>query len=156
VNAPEALEEIRSLMEGLSFPCPSLEGCESALVLFAAGFYGKQDAFWIADAGIHATCVDLDHEKLDEMAAVYPTDWDFLEADAYTWADTATGKWDVVTVDCPSGHFARCADRVALWCHLANRLVVLGAGRHQREAIEAPEGWAVTDVRRRSGYDGGV
>lgn len=156
MNAPETLEEIRSPVDGLSFPCPALAGSSTALVLFAAGFWGRQDAYWIADAGLHATCIDIDHEKLDEMAAVYPTSWDFLEADAYDWAEATTSRWDVVTVDCPSAHFDRCAERVALWCQLARRLVVLGAGRHQRDAIEAPAGWAVTDIRRRSNYDGGV
>ncbi len=154
ITAPATLEEIRNDGDGATFPCDALAGSHTALVLFAAGFFGRQDAFWIAEALMHATCVDIDHERLDAMAAVYPTDWDFLEANVYEWAPGQTGQWDVVSVDCPSGHFDQCADLLPVWCRLARRLVVLGAGRGQ-EFVQ-PSGWEVTDVRRRSSYGGGV
>lgn len=139
-----------------SFPSRVLAFGESALVLFAAGFYGKQDAYWVADAGMQATCVDVDADRLDAMAAVYPTDWDFIEADVYSWIEHAVGQWDVVSVDCPTGHFERCAERLPQFCRLARRAVVLGAGA-EHAALFPPEAWRVSDVVHRSDYaPGGV
>lgn len=151
---PATLEAIRSEPEGIAYPCDMLIGCKDALVLFAAGFHGKQDAFWIAEAGLAATCVDNDAQKLLEMRHVYPIAWEFITDDAFEYIATIDRRWDVVSVDCPSGAFDRCADLIGDWCRLARHAVVLGTGPDT--PLEAPDGWTVTDRRHRSDYDRGV
>lgn len=147
-------EGIRDERAGEAFPQNLLIGCKTALVLFAAGFFGKQDAFWVAEAGLTATCVDNDEILLRQMQEMYPPDWCFLPDDAYVYIVETKRRWDVVTVDCPSGHFARCAQMVDQFCRVAYHGVVLGTGINTK--VEAPEGWEITDKRRRSDYDGGV
>jgi hypothetical protein len=140
-----------------AFPVTRLAGLEDALVLFAAAWHGKQDAVFLADAGIVGTCVDLDETKLDEMRAIYPASWSFSQADAFHYARTwrtAGRRWDAATIDCPTNLFDRCAAELPLWCDVARRLVVLGCGR--RTHIDPPDGWALVDVVQRSSFRGGV
>lgn len=156
MKAPETLDEIRDEGSGASFPCELLVGNETALALFAAGFFGRQDGYWIADAGLTATCIDTDADRLDAMAAVYPTDWDFIQADVYKWVPKAVGQWDVVSVDCPTGHFDQCAEMLPEFCRLARRVVVLGADKNG-QSLQPPAGWEMTGFRHRSDYvEGGV
>lgn len=136
------------------YPRTHLDGCESALVVFAAAFMGAQDAIWIHDAGLTATCIDNDIDRLDPMQNLYPSDWEFLCVDAYEWLETAEGVWDVVSVDSPTGHFERCAERLPIFCRLARRLVILGVGTKTK--FGAPDGWEVVDCIKRSDYEGGV
>jgi len=136
------------------YPRTYLAGCETALVVFAAAFMGAQDAIWIHDAGLTATCIDNDQDRLDRMQNLYPGSWSFLNVDAYEWLETAEGAWDVVSVDSPTGHFERCADRIGIFCKLARRLVVLGIGVDTH--VEPPEGWEVVECIKRSDHAGGV
>lgn len=136
------------------YPRTYLDGCRSALVVFAAAFMGAQDAIWIHDAGLTATCIDNDADRLDRMQGLYPAGWEFLQVDAYEWLETAKGAWDVVSVDSPTGHFDRCAERVGVFCKLARSLVVLGIGTDTH--VEAPDGWEIVDCIKRSDYEGGV
>ncbi len=140
----------------MNFPLELLEDSETALVLFAAGFLGVQDAVWIRDAGLTATCVDTDPEKMASMKPLYPDDWEFVEQDAYAFAhwETERRQWDIVTADPWTGHMDTCARFLKEWCRLARKAVVLGTG--VGTVVEAPEGWKVTGTRRRSDYDGGV
>ena len=137
-----------------TYPVSVLEGCETALLLFSAGFFGSQEAIFVADAGLTATCVDIRPKRLHEMAAVYPSGWEFLVDDAFDFAETTERQWDVVSVDCPSGAFQRCADMVYVWCGLALRAVVLGTG--PSSSVTAPAGWRITSVQKRSDYRGGT
>lgn len=148
------LEDIRDLDAGAAFPGALLRGRKDALVLFAAGFLGKQDALWVAEAGLTATCVDTDAKLLRTMEGMYPSGWEFVEADAYTFAETTDRQWDVVSLDCPSNQFQRCADHAPTWCRIAKHAVILGTGLHT--LVKAPAGWKVTDHRKRSNYLGGV
>ncbi len=137
-----------------NFPHTVLEQRTDALVLFAAGFHGRQDAYWIKQAGIPATCVDNDPELLAAMAPLYPEDWDFVLADAYAFAKVAVRQWDVVTLDPWTNQFQQCADNIEAWTGLAKHTVVIGHGWNT--AIPVPDGWVGTDLRKRSDYDGGV
>lgn len=149
------LEEIRSEPDGIAYPREILSECGDALVLFAAGFLGRQDAFWIADAGLTAVCVDARLKPLHEMAAVYPADWQFVIGDVYELAAfDALATADLVSIDCPSGHFDRCADMVAVWCALARRYVVLGTSLDIE--LELPDGWVEVERRYRSDFAGGT
>lgn len=138
-----------------AYPVDTLEGCADALLLFAAGFLGRQDGIHIADAGMTAVCVDYRRELLHAMAAIYPHDWQFVQGDVYALVDRGElPEADVVSVDCPSGHFQICADLIDKWCALARRSVVLGTGA----AVEVfpPYGWSVTGRHRRSSFAGGT
>lgn len=148
------LPDIRDEQEARIFPRHVLEGCETGLVLFAAAWYGKQDAVWLAEAGIRATCVDTNGGRLDAMALAYPDDWEFVVGDAFGYASRTRRRWDVVTVDCPTGAFDRCAGLAATWCGLARRVVVLGSG--PAPELDLPVGWNVAERIRRSNFRGGT
>lgn len=148
----ESLETLRD--DDQNFPHHVLEGQETALCLFAAGFYGRQDAFWVADAGLTGTCVDEDATLLGVMSRMYPEDWQFLRFDAYGFPATTDRQWDVVTLDPWTNQFQRCADHLGHWCRLAKHAVILGTGWNTN--VVAPPGWKVSEVRKRSDYDRGV
>jgi hypothetical protein len=150
--APTTFDELRS--DDANFPHAALVGCETALVLFGAGFYGRQDAFWVAEAGLHATVVDTDQKRLDAMEDVYPEDWEFVCADAFIYAKNCDRQWDVVTLDPFTNTFDRCADNIRQWCKLARYAVIMGTGANT--VVQTPEGWHVTAGVRRSDYAGGV
>jgi hypothetical protein len=146
-----ALAEVGAAAQGNVYPVALLEGRKTALVLFAAGFYGAQDGYWIHQAGLRATCVDIQAGRLGEMARMYPEDWEFAVEEAFDFAERAQiegRRWDVVSVDCPSGMFDECAEHAGLWCDLARHAVILGTGRH--DAVRVPVGWRATDTIRRS------
>ena len=143
--------------EGLLYPREALRGLRTALVGFCAAFLGRQDCAWIEDAGLVATCVDLDADRLDEMRELYPGEWSFVCDDIYRYAKTlyAFGyQFDLVSLDPPTNQFTRCADNAELWCALARRLVVLGTGRYT--SLVVPDGWALSSTHYRSDFQGGV
>ncbi len=139
---------------GNVFPVAVLDGCETALVLFAAAFGGAQDAAFVRDAGLQATCVDTNRAALERMQRHYPDDWVFVCEDAFVFPRLTQRTWDVVTADVFTTDFDRAAATVGMWCGLANRAVVLGTGRGVR--VAAPDGWEVTGRVRRSNFNGGV
>lgn len=147
------LEKIRASSSADRYPCAVLDGCETALVLFAAAFHGAQDALWIADAGLTATCVDVDKQRLHEMANLYPEDWTFVDADVFEYATTATPR-DVVSLDPPSNLFDKCAELLPLWCLIARKAVILGTGKDT--VVDVPDGWYLDGYRQRSHFLGGV
>lgn len=145
-----------------NFPHDALEGCETALILFAAAFHGDNDARWIRDAGLVGTCVDTDGKKLTEMRVYFPRTWEFIDMDVYRLADeewspefsACVRVWDVVTLDPFTNQFQRCADAINTWCRLARHRVIIGTGPNT--SVTAPEGWRITGMRERSKYAGGV
>jgi hypothetical protein len=148
------LDQIREPAAGKLYPRHVLVGCADALVLFAAAFHGKQDAIWMADAGLTATCVDLDGERLEEMRAVYPDGWRFEQADVFSYAVRTPDKFDVVSIDCPTNLFEDCAELLPLWCRIARKAVVLGCAL--KTPYEIPSGWRQTDLLFRSNFQGGT
>lgn len=148
------LNEIRVRATDNDYPLHLLDRCDTALVLFAAGFHGQQDGIFLADAGLTATCVDRDERRLHDMAAVYPESWQFVATDVFEFADSCEERFDLLSIDPSSNHFQGCADRLKAWCSLARVAVVLGTGVGTR--VVAPRGWKITDRRQRSDYLGGV
>lgn len=148
------LETIRDSRGAALYPRRVLDGAETALVLFAAAFHGRQDAIHVADAGLAATCVDLDGGRLAEMEAAYPDGWEYVTGDVFEFAAQAERQWDVVSIDCPSNLFDECAGLLPLWCRLARRAVVLGCG--MGTDVLVPDGWRVTELLHRSSFRGGV
>ncbi len=142
------------------YPAWVLEGCETALVVFAAEFGGMNDCAWIVDAGLRATCVDINPEKLEAMRENYPDDWEFVCGDAYVYAlgshhlATDGGLWDIVSLDPFTNHFQKCADNIEAWCKLARRAVIIGTGTDT--ITKSPLGWQQTDCVKRTNYQGGV
>ncbi len=139
------------------YPVDVLDGCETALIVFAAEFGGMNDCAWIVDAGVRATCVDINAEKLEAMREHYSDDWGYWCCDAYDYAAEAgeSGhQWDVVSLDPFTNHFQKCADNIDAWCKLARRAVIIGTGTDT--IIKSPVGWQQTDCVKRTNYQGGV
>lgn len=159
-TAPLGFEDIEDLYCGSVYPGPQFfEGCSTALCLFCAEWYGMQDAYWIAKAGLTGTCVDLNADKLARMREVYPEGWEFETADAYEFAEKALEdgrQWDALTLDPWTGQFQRCADLLTTWTTLARRVVVLGHGNYRLHRPEAPEGWSMVEAIKRSDFKGGI
>lgn len=151
---PATFADIEDLYCGSVYP--RLEGYSTALCLFCAEWHGRQDAYWIAQHGMVGTCVDLNAKHLEEMRAVYPEGWEFIEADAYEWTAETERTWDVVTMDPWTGQFDRCAELLPRWCSLAEKVVVLGFGGYRRTDPVAPEGWHLEHKILRSDYKGGI
>jgi hypothetical protein len=87
------------------------------------------------------------------MEAVYPEDWVFVVGDAYRYATFAAAA-DLVSIDCPTGQFERCAEMLPLWCELARRFVILGTGTDTQ--VDPPPGWTLLERRHRSNFAGGT
>lgn len=156
--APRSLADVRD-PDGTEdrYPRHVLRDSKTALCLFAARWHGRQDAYWLAEAGLETTCVDTDGERLSEMAAVYPADWSFVQADAFDWAELAWAegrRFDIVSLDPFTSLFYRCETSLPLWCSLARDAVIMGCAEGQ--PVAAPDGWM--EVRRvwRSDYGDGV
>lgn len=141
---------------GESYPTELLRDGESALVLFAAYYLGRQDAFWIAEANMRATCVDIREHKVREMRELYPENWKFVTADVYEYASQLEDSFDVVSLDPPTGQFEMVADLIDLWCELSNRVVIMGSNRRTDAALKVPPGWTKSRSRHRSSFDGGT
>lgn len=129
------------------YPADGLPEGGTGLCLFAAAYLGWNDAIHMARKDMAATCVDIDQERLAEMASLYPADWVFACSDAWTFAAAAADRgdqWDVVSVDTYTGDATdRSLRSLELWCSIAGVMVTatlparLGCGW-------CPEGWRVS------------
>lgn len=126
------------------FPFHLLEECRTGLCLFSAGFHGANDAVHFAMSGVTTTCVDTDAEKILEMRRVYPPDWSFTVADAWTYAHAARELevvWDAVCVDPHRGDaMVRSDASLDLWLSLAARVLIVGT---QQFPFAPPASWRV-------------
>jgi hypothetical protein len=137
-------------MDAKAFPRENLEGCETGLVLFCGAFLGVNDAIHFAQAGIHTVCVDTNADSLAAMRSLYPEDWEFIQADAWKYAEAARDlglTWDAVSVDTWTGDAsARSMDSLELWASLANRIVAVTAGADDLWSV--PDGWSAFCMER--------
>jgi hypothetical protein len=167
VADPREFSDIENLYCGSVYPNLELFApeAETALCIFCAEWLGMQDAYWVAKAGLVGTCVDLQGAKLEQMRELYPEGWEFVEADAYVYAEAAVEAdlwWDVVSLDPWTNQFERCADLIGTWTALARKLVVLGHGNYRLTLPyrltppEAPQGWTLVETIKRSDFRGGV
>lgn len=152
---PRTMSEIRD--DPQRFPRDILRDSKTALCVFAAEWHGRQDAYWLYEAGLTTTCVDLNDQKLDEMKRVYPDTWQFHSVDAFTFVQESAGlRWDVVTADPFTGEMMdRCHFDLKRWCGLANETVIMGSTAAQR-IPKGPPGWRIEDIVTRSSFGGGV
>jgi hypothetical protein len=139
-------------MEARPYPTYLLETAETGLCLFSAAFMGHNDVVHFALEDVRTTCVDVDAEKLDAMAALYPDDWAFVCADAWEFAKDAAEngvRWDVVSVDTFRGNATeRSLANLDVWCAIADKAVV--ATLEDGQTHEVPEGWSAQLFRRNS------
>lgn len=142
-------------MEARPYPADRLHGCETGLVLFAAAFLGHNDAIHFAEAGLKTTCIDVDGPRLSEMRALYPDDWEFVERDAWEYAEecrlTGLYQWDAVSADTFTGApTIRSLGSLALWCSLARRLVTVTI-TDAEPVPPIPAGWLTSYFERARG-----
>lgn len=115
-------------MSDIPFPIHLLRPGDRVLCVFSAAFLGRNAEAYIRDAGhLDVTCVDHDKAKLDEMAKLYPAEWTFVCADAWTYPATQPPlSFDVVVLDPWTQHVDRVMDAASEWAALARRVVVFG------------------------------
>ena len=85
------------------FPTKFLQPGMTVLCLFCARFFGRSDVIHVHDAGAaHATLVDTDSQRLEEMRLIYPSHWSYIADDYAAYLDRAAAiaeKFDVVIAD---------------------------------------------------------
>lgn len=139
-------------MEARPYPTYLLEDAKTGLCLFSAAFQGHNDVIHFALESVQTVCVDIDSEKLDALAELYPEDWRFICRDAWEFAKEAAkkgGHWDVVSVDTFRGNATeRSLADLGVWCAIADRAVV--ATLEDGQTYEVPEGWTPQLFRRNS------
>jgi hypothetical protein len=140
-------------MDAKAFPRENLEGCETGLVLFAGAFLGVNDAIHFAQAGIPTVCVDTNAKALETMRRLYPEEWEFVEADAWRYAEAARDlglTWDAVSVDPWTGDaMNRVRSDLELWAALAECVLVVGVDNEVPEAM-LPRDWEARGYHERS------
>jgi hypothetical protein len=144
---PESLDD---LQPG-PFPAEALDSCKSALLLFCAGFYGRNDAIHLARAGVaDVTGVDRDAERLAVMRALYPSTWSFVEADVFAWHPDR--RFDLVIADPQTSDWERMYNTLPIVSGWAHKMVVLGtstaiADQHERRLDRSSSSaWVVLPV----------
>lgn len=135
-----------------AYPVELVEDADSALILFAAAFMGRNDAIHFATEGVRdVTLVDIDAGRLELMRALYrDDDWVWRAGDAWEVARElaeAGRKFDVVSVDTFTGEAEeKSLGSLGLWTSLANDAVVVTASSDS--AYRAPAGWSTRIVWR--------
>jgi len=131
------------------YPAHLLRQGGEGLCLFAARFFGTNDAIHMARAGMGLTLVDIS-ERVVEMAGMYGCAahqmdaWEFAEA-----ARDAGDQWDAVSVDTYTGDATtRSLSDLELWCSLARDVVTCTHVNGQPYRV--PNGWTDDRMERRS------
>lgn len=140
--APVALEgRLGDLSrEARVYPAYLLKEGGTGLCLFAARFYGVNDAIHMARQRMTITLVDI-APRVEEMAEMYGAE--FFQADAWEiaegWREDGD-MWDAVSCDTFTGDpMTRSLASLELWCSLARDVVTV---THTPGAPwEAPDGW---------------
>jgi hypothetical protein len=134
------------------YPGNLLPEAGTGLALFAAGFLGHNDVIHMARKEMQVTCVDVNADKLWEMAEIYPEGWEFHADDAWEFAERAVlaGRtFDVVSIDPFFGDAAEQAwETMFLWVTLARELVTLTVKTDTK--LNIPSGWTADFFPRSS------
>jgi hypothetical protein len=103
------------------YPTRLLERERTALLLFGAAYLGANDGYHIREAGMYATVVDTDDQRLAEMFEVYPATWTFVpKTPTSTRHGAKSQSFDVVSVDCFTGDAsALCVKLAPEWTRIA-------------------------------------
>jgi hypothetical protein len=168
---PLTRDQVRSESAKVVFPTDLLSGVETALLLFCAGFHGRNDGIIVWDAGIRDVVgIDHDEERIEQMRRLYPS-WRFFTHDVYTWLDEHVSMldtdeglascfipWEIVVIDEQMNQSDHCLTLLPMFCRLASKAVVLGVMEPtiRREKLWAltsphtPSGWEITRLTQRS------
>lgn len=123
-----------------TYPVQHLRSGGTGLCLFAARFWGVNDAIHMARNQMTVTLVDTS-ERVVEMADIYGSE--FHHGDAWAFAETAYAlgrQWDAVSADSYTGDpERRSLASLSLWCALARDLVTATVTPHAE--FEVPLGW---------------
>lgn len=129
--------------EAQAYPGLLLPEGGTALSLFSAGFLGRNDVIHFARKSMRIDCVDVDREKMWDMAMIYPQVMTFHVKDAWEFtveAFESGQKWNVVSVDPFMGDAAdKARDTLRAWCSLATDLVTMTVD--PKRPLWAPPGW---------------
>lgn len=129
------------------YPAHLLRESGEGLCLFAARFFGINDAIHMARADMDLTLVDVSPRVL-EMAAMY--DCAAVHGDAWEYAQAMREDgqtWDAVSVDTYTGDATnRSLRELDLWCSLARDVVTCTHVNGQPYAV--PDGWTEGFVER--------
>ena len=123
-----------------AYPVHLLRQGGSGLCLFAARFYGINDAIHMKRNEMSLTLVDVAPRVLEmrimyECAAVQTDAWEFAE-----WSRDQGEQWDAVSVDTYTGDATtRSLGDLELWCSLARDVVTCTHVTGQPYTV--PEGW---------------
>ncbi len=124
-----------------AYPAYLLREQGDGLCLFAARFYGVNDAIHMARAEMNLTLVDLSARVL-EMGEMY--ECSAHVEDAWVFAEFMRGEgavWDNVSVDTYTGDLMRRSlQSLDLWCSLARESVTVT--HTTGEPYTLPDGWA--------------
>lgn len=112
------------------YPIDILTECDSGLCLFGAGFYGRNDAIHMYNAGIkRCTVLDIDEKKIHDMIEMYPISWVIQPTDVLRWvpntANSGLLTWDIVSVDAPTNLFEWVRDNFDDLVKLTNKYLVI-------------------------------
>lgn len=131
------------------YPSMRLPRGGTGLCLFAAAFLGAQDAIHMARAGMELDLVDVDGDRMREMAPLYPLARRHVQ-DAWEFAEQAHDLgyvWDAVSVDSWTGEIEpRVMGSLELWCSLASVMVTVTHTHRSRYVV--PHGWTGKVFRR--------
>jgi hypothetical protein len=138
IAEPKTLDDVRKVFGEYSFPRFVLDKCDSALLLFCAGFYGGHDCLHVADAELdHVLAVDIDKEKLEVMERIYPEHWHFVEADVLKVHTNQ--RYDLIVADPPLDLIDTTINFMTIWGLWAKKYLVLNVRRGSQYL--APIGW---------------
>lgn len=130
--------------EARVYPAHLLREGGTGLCLFAARFYGVNDAIHMARNNMGLTLVDTS-ERVHEMASIYFERGDTLAVQGDAWECAAKwqaqgDKWDAVSCDTFTGDpMTRSLNSLELWCSLARDVVTVTHTPHAPYAV--PDGW---------------
>jgi hypothetical protein len=134
--------------EARAYPAHLLRQSGEGLCLFAARFFGINDAIHMARSEMDITLVDTSARVWD-MAVMYDG-CVAHQTDAWEFADVAReagDQWDAVSVDTYTGDATtRSLGNLQLWCMLARDVVTCTHVNGQE--YEVPEGWADAMMER--------
>jgi hypothetical protein len=125
--------------EAREYPAYLLRQGGTGLCLFAARFYGINDAVHMARAEMTLTLVDVS-PRVVEMAAMYECAYYVGDAWEFAEARRDVTPWDAVSVDTYTGDATtRSLSDLQLWCDLARDVVTCTHVVGQPYTV--PEGW---------------
>lgn len=151
------LDDVRK-SANTAYPSDLLSGCQTGLLLFGAGFYGRNDGIHFYDAAIDATVVDSDSVKVQDMYGIYVVGdrslerWDWIITDAFEYMRNVGihEYWDVVSVDCPMNLIPRCYGHADQFAASANKLLTITCSAHTDPSGKRIPGWEWRGLRPRT------